>query len=408
MKNSRRLPLENTLKFIAFSLFYSALLEVFLSKVGMLRNMMIIGTKTFTGYRFAAIYLGLLLAANLWYIFVIGIRKHSWKKVFSAGNFPIAVMLFLRLRLASPGIFSAACFLAALFVAPIVMEMFIEIPLWFEYEEEEREGYVHDFVGEFLHEYLPSGVFYYILGICFSMMTSDTILPAINFYENHILSLEKDFEAAGDAYDIEAITEKDALDMVFIAGPLLYADSSKYYDAKVGHLWDTNKIGLYDLKESVYPKLSTQDKLNALQTLVEIESKALLDKYGVIKIAMGKTEDPVRGYYAHKHKTIVICEEALEDRDEAIEVVLHEMKHAHQGYVTDYLISIGAYENRLLDNTDLYEWLYEQRNYTSGEDGDYSGYFGQSIEIDAYSYSNEWKDDLIDYVEKIGLEVTDS
>lgn len=401
--NRKQTSTKSIMKFILFSGICSVILILVLKKIGILSDVLIVGNKPVTGIRMKLIYLALYLCSLLWFIAIVGIRKHSWKKVFSTACFPASVFLLFRIQLVYGELFSIGAFVVVGLVIPVIFGTVFSALEWDGFGEEESTFKKKCF-SDLLNEYLPGGAYTFLFWVSMIILNNINTLYTMSCIENGYVSLQEQFAEAGDLYNIESLSDKEAAAFMLYAGPLTFSDSSKYYDAEVGHLWETNKIGLHDLQKNVYDESSAREKLNALQTLVEIESKALLDTHGVIRIALGITEENVGGYFSSDYQTIVISEESLNDRDTAIYVVLHEMKHAHQFYVTEYLETIGAYDSKLLKNTDMYDWKYEQVHYTSGSSGNLDEYISQSIELDAYFYANDWCDDYIDYIEGIGVE----
>jgi hypothetical protein len=159
-------------------------------------------------------------------------------------------------------------------------------------------------------------------------------------------------------------------------------------------------LGLSYLKRSVYRDLSMQEKLNALQTLLDIETQYLFDAPGEVELCCAATKDGTLGYYILGYSTIVISEKALNDRDRAVSCILHEARHAYQERVVQYLEEAGAFDTPLLKDTEVYAWRSEEDHYASGQE-DFESYYSQRIEQDAREYSEKWLEAYLTFIEEI-------
>ncbi len=183
-------------------------------------------------------------------------------------------------------------------------------------------------------------------------------------------------------------------------GTAVYSTDSLYRPGPEGGVWDANMLGLSYLKQSVYRDLSMQEKLNALQTLLDIETQYLFDAPGEVELCCAATKDGTLGYYILGYSTIVISEKALNDRDRAVSCILHEARHAYQERVVQYLEEAGVYDTTLLKETEVYAWRSEENHYVSGQE-DIENYYSQRIEQDAREYSEKWLEAYLTFIEEI-------
>lgn len=175
-------------------------------------------------------------------------------------------------------------------------------------------------------------------------------------------------------------------------------------------LWENNKESLQLLAKDVYVQLSTQEKLNALQELVNIECEYL----GVepCQLRMKELEVNVAAQYCENDGSISISPKYVnaDISFNAIDVLLHEIYHCYQyACIRDYAAMLAAGlepDMELKYYRDCARWMKEFENYYNCTDADYFDdyyrYASQSIEVSANEYSNMWLEAYWTYINEIG------
>lgn len=174
-------------------------------------------------------------------------------------------------------------------------------------------------------------------------------------------------------------------------------------------LWGYNKEGLLLLKEDIFPLLSKQEQVDALQFFVDLECVYLGCNSVQVEIYEFENEMTL-GSYNNEKRMIRISNSLLEEGSYAcIPVLLHEVFHAYEHACVEEI------DLELIDNTNLklYEtlsiWKEEMENYESA--GSYSAkeqrieYMTQSIEIYADMYSEKWSENYIEYIDGLEKEI---
>jgi len=192
---------------------------------------------------------------------------------------------------------------------------------------------------------------------------------------------------------------------------ITYATNVRDLMSTVGEsLWETNKESLKLLSGENYSQLNNQERLNALQELINIECEYL----GVepCQLKMEELEESVAAQYGEMDRSISISPKYVEANVSiyAIEVLLHEMYHCYQyDCVRNYerMLAAGLQPDMELKYyRDCAQWLKEIENYYDCKDvsyfDDYYRYASQSIEITADQYSNEWAEYYWEYINSIG------
>ena len=160
-----------------------------------------------------------------------------------------------------------------------------------------------------------------------------------------------------------------------------------------GDLWENNKNILILLKEENYTELSIEEKVAALQGIVDLETVYYGIEAVMLRVEALKEED-LNGYYDSDNRVITVNKNVLDlAADTVIEVVLHECYHAYQH------ACIGAvdWDNVNLNirlYKDILQWKEEFDTYidisTTSNTEEYAEYYNQSCEQDAREYAREW------------------
>ena len=178
-------------------------------------------------------------------------------------------------------------------------------------------------------------------------------------------------------------------------------------------LFEENKNELYKLQDDNYSKLSFEEKLNALQVVINIEC-SYLGLYPVQLSSQCLCERDLAGYYDNSYRIIVIDKEIVEcekyGTEYAVEVLLHEIYHAYEHQCVEAMNSLDLSEAaaNLKFFRDVKVWKDEIENYHEfeGYEAGYESYMAyneQELEKCAEAYSNQWKDAYMNYIYSIDL-----
>jgi hypothetical protein len=169
-------------------------------------------------------------------------------------------------------------------------------------------------------------------------------------------------------------------------------------------MWDSNQEGLSLLKEDVFAELSDQEKVDALQFLIDMEMTYLGCES--VQLIVYDLDDPDRyGFYNDNRRIIALNEYLLSDSvRKCMETCLHESWHAYQ-----YACIQNMMEAQV--NTDLYmykdvmEWKENLENYVNVDaystDEEKLQYRYQKVEASANAYVEAWLDPYCAYIESI-------
>lgn len=165
------------------------------------------------------------------------------------------------------------------------------------------------------------------------------------------------------------------------------------------NLWESNKESLKKLSEEIYPTLSFDERVIALQEVLNIECE-YLGLEPVQLVVMSLKEKGLGGFYWDEARTIAIEISYVVDNEEslnALYALLHEVHHVMQyECVREYekIKENGEINERLLIFREFEKWEKEFENYCSVEEatalGDISLYENQAIEQAADAYAEEW------------------
>ena len=138
--------------------------------------------------------------------------------------------------------------------------------------------------------------------------------------------------------------------------------------------------------ETEWDKLSLNDKIDLMQTVLNIETTYL----GIhpVSIASKKLDNGTLGEHSYSDSVVYIDYEVLaaETPEQCLKTVLHEVRHAYQHYVIEML----DWECEIVQTAHFYEearrWKYELENYVS-DSASFSTYYNQDVERDARWYA---------------------
>lgn len=174
------------------------------------------------------------------------------------------------------------------------------------------------------------------------------------------------------------------------------ANVAKLYGNTHQELGEQNRDELARLCESQYYELSLEEKLNTLQTVLNVETR-FLGCDPVQLIGQEIPEKGLAGYYNLESSAVAINQEIVErDVEQAVHVVLHEAYHVYQEACCRSVreMELTQEQAQLRFYQDILRWDYEFSNYHQCEDpsdpADYYRYASQQIELTAEEYSDTW------------------
>lgn len=172
-------------------------------------------------------------------------------------------------------------------------------------------------------------------------------------------------------------------------------------------LWEPNKDKLRLLSMEVYKTLDLQERVNALQEVLNIECE-----YLGIEPCQLLTEDIEQeskaGYYSD-HRGFISIDVARVEADyayDAINIILHEAYHYYQAEcMRNYeQIKDSGVNEELLFYRDCRSWADDLENYQACENAEdfdeYYQYASQSLETSANDYADEWIDAYWSFINK--------
>lgn len=188
------------------------------------------------------------------------------------------------------------------------------------------------------------------------------------------------------------------------AKPITYATNMRDLETTTpSFLWEPNKDKLRLLSDKIYLTLTFQERVNALQELVNIECSYLGVSEPCQLVVKDLASYNIAGYYQDSQRIIALDKSYVEDESafEAIGVLLHECFHCYQADCCrnyEDIVQVGVYKDildeELLFYRDCKSWIADMNNYRSCEEPsdfeDYYMYASQSLETSADDYRNEW------------------
>lgn len=165
-----------------------------------------------------------------------------------------------------------------------------------------------------------------------------------------------------------------------------------------GNLWESNKDSLKKLSEEIYPTLPFNERIVALQELLNIECE-YLGLEPVQLVVMSLKERGLGGFYWDDTRKIAIEISYVESEESlnALYTILHEVYHAYQhDCVREYekIRENNETNENLLIFRDFEKWENEFNDYCSVEEatalGDIGLYENQAVEQAADAYAEEW------------------
>lgn len=165
-------------------------------------------------------------------------------------------------------------------------------------------------------------------------------------------------------------------------------------------IWHSGNDILQGLNSSQWDKLTLQDKLDLMQTVINIEIKHLGLDQGLPVKATGLGRN-INAAYDKKLHTVYINEKRLEyaTAKEMLASVTHEAYHAYQAKIVETYYLANEEQRKLYHYRKLEQYKKEMNNYINGRE-DYEKYYDQFIERDARYYGAER---AVYYQQKLGL-----
>ena len=164
---------------------------------------------------------------------------------------------------------------------------------------------------------------------------------------------------------------------------------------------------LYLLQEEEWAKLSSQEKLNVLQTVADIEKDelGLPDELTVFADNMSHTTS---GRYLDRLNVIAINVDMLGKKSswDLVETICHEAYHSYENRLVEVYDSAGENCKSLMIFDGAKYYKEEFKNYKSGDSGPdaFDDYFFQHCEMDARFYADK---SVSHYQELIRINLSD-
>lgn len=146
---------------------------------------------------------------------------------------------------------------------------------------------------------------------------------------------------------------------------------------------------LVQLEEDTWQTLTLQQKLDVLQTVIDLEQSSLGLPYA-LTARVAQVEGDVIASYNDRSLTITISADDLETRSGGymLEAICHEAYHAYQYRLLDLYTAAPEQSRSLQVFRSVEQYEKEFRDYESGEE-DFEAYYTQACESDARDYAEE-------------------
>ena len=184
---------------------------------------------------------------------------------------------------------------------------------------------------------------------------------------------------------------------------MTYDDAST--DDNLYALLHANKDVLMTLKEDNYKQATEEERVNALQTLLNVECTYF--KISPCKLVCKKLPSYQAGYYSAADNTAYIMEEYIKGSDDldvfdAVETTIHEGRHHYQRWCVNYALE-NNYDMDIAVNVTLRDWRNNIENYYEVKSEDetieeYLTYKTQPIESDANQFGYDYALIIMSYI----------
>lgn len=160
---------------------------------------------------------------------------------------------------------------------------------------------------------------------------------------------------------------------------------------------------LLKLQPETYAELNTDEKLELLQIVANIEGRYLgLDER--VFVGCADLNENTLGYYRDSSKEILIDTDYLEaEPREVVRVLCHEMYHAAQHQYARIYDKLSPDEKRSYFLTEAAAYAEELKDYKDGEEGgyyEYVEYYSQSLEREARAYGLVSSEQIFERIEE--------
>lgn len=168
---------------------------------------------------------------------------------------------------------------------------------------------------------------------------------------------------------------------------------------------EENRQTLSLLKKERFRRLSPEERLDAGQFIIDYEvgHRKLTSPLRLMAKRMG--EKSVVGFYNDDQRAIWIDSRILKNqattRDEFLQILLHEIRHAEQHDVTRAYKSLAEEYRGLRYFTEIKDFEQNFDEYEDASMSDFNAYYGQEVEVDARQSAAERLAWWIDQIESI-------
>lgn len=178
--------------------------------------------------------------------------------------------------------------------------------------------------------------------------------------------------------------------------PITVPTDPKVNNQKISSNIDTILL----LQEEEWAKLSTQERLDVLQTVANIEA-TYLGLPHELNVTVKALDETTQGHYDDSTYTIAINADHLTEdpAHDLVETVAHEAYHAYERRLVDLYYATGSQERNLLLFGRIEEYRDNFDNYIDGDE-DLIGYATQAVELDSVKYAIAAVIDYYDAIEE--------
>lgn len=168
---------------------------------------------------------------------------------------------------------------------------------------------------------------------------------------------------------------------------------------------ENNKDKLLMLNKEKYKDLSQEERLEALNYLVQLQMDYLGVDDKITLYCDNISGQGLAGYANYDDKEIVVDSKIMmNNREQVMHTILHECYHIYQHKCMELLedVELSDEIKSLRMFKDIEQWRYETDNYKTAESDKESieVYDSQSLEIEADAYSERWLKIYIKYIDK--------
>lgn len=160
-------------------------------------------------------------------------------------------------------------------------------------------------------------------------------------------------------------------------------------EANKAEVLEENMPVISKVSENIWNSLSSEEKLDVLQTLANVE-KTQLGISHEVNVCADSLGLGTYGCYNYNSHTVYINKWILRESDstECVKTICHELRHAYQHDSAEAYLSLDKKHQQLAIFDDLRDYYENLDDYKDVSDG-FSEYENQTVEADSRAYSEE-------------------